>query len=68
MKDSGFRIRVQSDLHRQFLDACRAEDRPAAQVMREFMRNYISNKSRTESETQPTREPNSKGSIRRSAA
>lgn len=40
-KDSGLRIRVQRDLRDSFLDACRAQDRPAAQVIREFMRDYV---------------------------
>jgi len=40
-KDSGLRIRVQRDLRDQFLEACRVQDRPAAQVLREFMRKYI---------------------------
>lgn len=40
-KDSGFRIRVQRDLREKFLDACRAQDKPAAQVIREFMRDYV---------------------------
>lgn len=41
MKDSGFRIRVQRDLREQFLAACKAQDKPAAQVLREFMRDYV---------------------------
>jgi hypothetical protein len=41
MKDSGLRIRVQRDLRDRFLEACRAQDKPAAQVIREFMRAYI---------------------------
>lgn len=41
MKDVGLRIRVQRDLREQFLEACRAEDKPAAQVLREFMREYV---------------------------
>lgn len=41
MKDSGLRIRVQRDLREQFLDICRQQDRPGAQVIREFMRSYI---------------------------
>lgn len=41
MKDSGFRIRVQSELREQFLAACKAQDKPAAQVLREFMRDYV---------------------------
>ena len=40
-KDTGFRIRVESGLHKRFLLVCRAQDRPAAQVIREFMRGYI---------------------------
>lgn len=41
MKDVGFRIRVQRDLREAFLEVCRAQDRPAAQVLREFMRAYV---------------------------
>ena len=40
-KDSGFRIRVERDLRERFLAACRKHDRPAAQVLREFMRSYV---------------------------
>ena len=40
-KDSGMRIRVERELREQFLAICRAKDRPAAQVLREFMRQYI---------------------------
>ncbi len=41
MKDVGFRMRVQWELSEQFLEACRAHDKPAAQVLREFMREYV---------------------------
>lgn len=41
MKDAGLRIRVQRDLREQFLEVCRAQDKPAAQVLREFMRTYV---------------------------
>ena len=41
MKDVGLRIRVQRELREQFLDACRAQDKPAAQVLREFMHGYV---------------------------
>lgn len=41
MKDVGLRIRVQRELREQFLEACRAQDKPAAQVLREFMRKYV---------------------------
>ena len=41
MKDAGLRIRVQRDLREKFLKVCRAKDKPAAQVLREFMREYV---------------------------
>jgi hypothetical protein len=40
-KDAGFRIRVERELRDAFVDKCRAQDRPAAQVIRDFMRQYI---------------------------
>lgn len=43
MKDVGLRIRVQRELRDAFLAACRAQDKPAAQVLREFMRAYVQN-------------------------
>lgn len=43
MKASQFRIRVEKDLHLAFLDACKAVDTPAAQVIRRFMRQYVEN-------------------------
>lgn len=41
MKDVGLRIRVQKELREQFIEACRKQDKPAAQVLREFMRAYV---------------------------
>ncbi len=41
MKDSGLRIRVEREFREKFLEICRQQDRPAAQVIREFMRTYI---------------------------
>lgn len=41
MKDVGLRIRVQRDLREQFLEVCRAQDKPAERVLREFMREYV---------------------------
>lgn len=41
MKDSGLRIRVQRDLRDKFLEVCRTQDKPAAQVIREFMLDYV---------------------------
>lgn len=40
-KSANYRIRVEPDLHQEFLDACKSEDRPAAQIVREFMRGYV---------------------------
>lgn len=47
-KDVGLRIRVQRELREQFVAACRAEDKPAAQVIREFMRSYVSGQKRSQ--------------------
>lgn len=40
-KDVGLRIRVDRELRNEFLDICRTLDRPASQILREFMRTYI---------------------------
>jgi hypothetical protein len=44
-KDSGLRIRVERPLREAFLEAYRADDRPAAQVIREFMRGYVARRT-----------------------
>lgn len=41
MKDVGLRIRVERTLREEFLEACRKQDKPAAQVLREFMRGFV---------------------------
>jgi predicted DNA-binding protein len=41
MKDVGLRIMVQKELRERFLAVCQAQDKPAAQVLREFMRAYV---------------------------
>lgn len=51
MKDAGFRIRVQRDLRRKFLEVCWAQDKPAAQVIREFMREYVDRHERTRADS-----------------
>lgn len=43
-KNAGMRIRVERELRDEFLKVCREQDRPAAQIMREFMREYIATK------------------------
>jgi hypothetical protein len=40
-KDVGLRIRIERGLRDDFQEACRLLDRPAAQVIREFMRSYV---------------------------
>jgi hypothetical protein len=40
-KDVGFQIRIDKALREEFVEVCRAQDRPAAQVVREFMRQYV---------------------------
>lgn len=40
-KEVGYRIRLDEGLRHRFIDACRLEDRSAAQVVREFMRSYV---------------------------
>lgn len=44
-KDSGLRIRVERPLREAFLKACREQDKPAAQVIREFMRGYVARRT-----------------------
>jgi hypothetical protein len=57
-KDSGLRIRVERPLREAFLDACRMEDRPAAQVIREFMRNYVARHGANIDAASPSRQEN----------
>ena len=40
LKDSGLRIRVERDLREAFVQACRAQDRHASDVLRDFMRVF----------------------------
>ncbi|MFV0642897.1 MAG: plasmid-related protein [Sphingomonadaceae bacterium] len=41
MKDAGLRIRVDRQLREAFVAACKEQDGPAAQVLRQFMREYV---------------------------
>lgn len=45
-KDVAYKIRVQKGLRAEFLEACREMDRPAAQVLRDYMRSFVA-QSRT---------------------
>lgn len=57
MQDSsGFRLRVDNQLRQQFISACRAHDRAAAQVLREFMRSYVARHSSGQQEPLPGNE------------
>jgi hypothetical protein len=40
-KDSGLRIRIERPLRDEFLRVCRSQDKPASQVLRQFMRDYV---------------------------
>ena len=40
-KSSVLNIRTDPNLHHQFLEVCKAQDRPASQVVRDFMRQYV---------------------------
>ena len=40
-KESGFRIRVDEQLRKDFLEACRSKDMTASQVIRHFMKDYV---------------------------
>lgn len=40
-KTSALRIRIDPNLHHQFLETCKLQDRPASQVIRDFMRQYV---------------------------
>lgn len=53
VKAVGMRIRVESELRDAFVEACRQDDRPAAQVIRAFMRDYL-RKHQAKTATAPT--------------
>jgi antitoxin component of RelBE/YafQ-DinJ toxin-antitoxin module len=41
MSDTGFRIRVNDELRRDFIQTCKSEDMTASQVLRAYMRFYV---------------------------
>ena len=45
MKDAGMRIRVEPELREKFVNLCRDNDVPAAQVLRSFMREFVQTNS-----------------------
>ncbi|MGX1744455.1 hypothetical protein ACWIEX_23150 [Bosea sp. NPDC055353] len=56
-KDAGMRIRIERELRDEFLAACQVLDRPAAQVIREFMRDFV-RKHGASSDAHPATKPN----------
>ncbi len=46
-KTAALRIRIEPDLHQEFLATCKAQDVPASQVLREFMKQYVAANERT---------------------
>lgn len=40
-KDSAMRIRVEADVHAAFMETCKLQGIPAAQILRQFMRSYV---------------------------
>lgn len=59
MQDSsGFRLRVDDQLRQEFIYACRANDRAAAQVLREFMRNYVAKHFSSQQASNPMKKAN----------
>jgi antitoxin component of RelBE/YafQ-DinJ toxin-antitoxin module len=45
-KSSAFRVRIDPELHKEFIDTCKTQNIPASQVLRELMRTYINKYSR----------------------
>lgn len=43
-KNVGMRLRLERELRQEFLEMCRADGQPAAQVLRAFMRDYVQRK------------------------
>jgi len=46
-KTAALRIRIEPELHKQFLATCKALDVSASQVLREFMKQYVTTHERT---------------------
>jgi len=65
MKDVGLRIRVQKELRGQFLEACRKQDKPAAQVLREFMRRYVAEQGAVQTDKKSKEKQKAENSLTR---
>lgn len=66
-KEVQMTFRVESELRAEFADAASQEDRPAAQVLREFMRVYV-NQSRERGHSSPANDAISMAESRRREA
>ncbi|MCB8875771.1 hypothetical protein [Acidisoma silvae] len=55
-KDSSFNLRIDPALKAAFTTATEAEDKPAAQVLRDFMRAYVKQRERQAFEAEAKRE------------
>jgi hypothetical protein len=55
-KDETFNFRIDPELKAAFTAATEAEDRPAAQVLRDFMRAYVRQKQRLSIEAEARRQ------------
>ena len=62
-KDAGLRIRIDRELREAFVEACRGQDRPAAQVLREFMKEYVSAHQPLPSKHKGLKQPGGKGGV-----
>lgn len=50
LKDCGMRIRVEKELRDAFVQACRAQDRVAADVLRDFMHSFTDKQHRDQAD------------------
>lgn len=41
IKTAALRIRIQPELHQEFIETCKLQDISASHVIRQFMRSYI---------------------------
>ena len=58
-KDTSFNLRIDPALKAAFTAAAEAEDKPAAQVLRDFMRAYVARRERRAFEAEARRQSHS---------
>lgn len=54
MKDVGMRIRVETELRKQFITLCHKNNVPAAEVLRSFMHDFVKNSQTSKSSIKQT--------------